>query len=115
MTDGSNDRLERIEQMQESNNKFLVAFSASVESLKDSVNSLQANVSDLTDGVRNTRIELREHRQELREHRRELREMLHRIDTNVDSIRDLQADTHELRVENQRILRYLESVNKPRT
>ena len=42
----SSDRLDRIEQMQESNNKFLVAFSASVEALKDSVRSLQANVSE---------------------------------------------------------------------
>ena len=108
----SGDRLDRIEQMQESNNKFLVAFSASVEALKDSVRSLQANVSELTDDVRNTRRELREQRQELREHRREVREMLHRIDTNTDNIRDLQADTHELRIENQRILRYLEALTK---
>ncbi len=94
----SSDRLDRIEQMQESNNRFLVAFSASVESLR-------ASVAELTDDVRNTRVEIREHR-------RQMREVLHRIDNNTESIRDLQADTYELRIENQRILRYLEGLSK---
>ena len=101
----SSDSLDRIEQMQESNNKFLVAFSASVESLKNSVQSLSANVTELTDDVRNTRVEMRVHR-------RQMREVLHRIDFNNDTIRNLQADTHELRMENQRILRYLEGLAK---
>lgn len=39
-----------------------------------------------------------------------MRELFHRIDNNTDSIRDLQADTCELSLENQRILRYLESL-----
>jgi len=55
--------------------------------------------------VKNTRLEMRLHR-------REMREILHRIDTNTESIRDLQADTHELRIENQRILRYLDRIKQ---
>lgn len=65
-----------------------------VKSNAKSIEALSSNLLHLSDEVRMTQ--------------RQLRDAVRRIDETGASIRDLQADTRELILENQRILRYLE-------